>query len=252
MSASWNAVWSLINGLLWLAFLGAIILAIFVWRSHDSLRTLRTNIATALLGAQEAVDRRILDLNALAAALREKAAWKGANLTPLPVECTAADVISVYKAANTVASELRAAVQRNVSLKSDAQIVTLMDEVKRSEAEARKKVNAYDSSIRIYNSVRGGIPTVFYADLIGYSKAERLDPDIHEAASLADQFRETTVAATAARYFYMTSPGAVPKGPASAEDLRYLLEQGALPPSALIAEAGSDEWVSIDAVAARS
>jgi hypothetical protein len=128
----------------------------------------------------------------------------------------------------------------------------LINDLKRSEAEARKKVNAYDTSVRVYNAVRGGIPTVFYADLIGYPRAERLDLDVHDgSAGLADPFRETTVAATAVRYFYMTAPGAVPKGPASAEDLRHLLDQGALPGSALIAEVGSEEWVSIDAVAAR-
>jgi hypothetical protein len=241
----------LVNGLLWLAFLGALILGILVWRSRDSLRSVKQVMAVNLSSAQEAINHRIAEVNRLRSVLQEHSGWAGPELAVLPAGSSAADVIARYKETSQIVAGMRGAVQRLQDLKTAPEVVQLGESLKRSEAETRKRVNAYDSSVRTYNAVRSGIPTVFYADVIGYPRVERLDLDIGGSSSLPDQFKETTVAMTAVRYFYVPSPGAVPKGPVSAEDLRVLLEQGVIQSSALVAEIGSDDWVSIEAVAAR-
>jgi LemA protein len=46
-------------------------------------------------------------------------------------------------------------------------------------------------------------------------------------------------------YFYML-PGGVPKGPASRDDLRVLLAQGMIQKDALVAEAGSQDWRTLE------
>ena len=251
MSVSWNAIGSLIVGLLWLAFLGTIVLAIFVWRSYDSLRTLQRTMQNNLSAAEEGLNRRIVEMNQLSGLLRENGRWAEPDLEAVRPGSPAAEIIAMYRKAMARMAAMRGALQRSPDLKSNPRVAGLVEGLKRSEAEVRKKVNAYDSSIRVYNAVRGGLPTVFYANMIGYPKADRVDPDGHDAALLAEQFKETTVVTTAVRYFYVPSPGAVPKGPASADDLKLLLEQGVIQNSTLVAEVGSDEWVSIEAVAAR-
>jgi LemA protein len=51
----------------------------------------------------------------------------------------------------------------------------------------------------------------------------------------------------ATQYFYMM-PGAVPKGPASMDDIQRLLTQGTIDSKVMIAEAGSDNWQPLASV----
>jgi LemA protein len=51
------------------------------------------------------------------------------------------------------------------------------------------------------------------------------------------------------KYFYMI-PGGVPKGPASKDDIRVLLDQGMLQQDAMLAEVGTQDWRTLDTVSA--
>jgi hypothetical protein len=45
-------------------------------------------------------------------------------------------------------------------------------------------------------------------------------------------------------------PGGVPKGPASKDDIRVLLDQGMLQQDAMLAEVGTQDWRTLDTVSA--
>jgi hypothetical protein len=207
-------------------------------------------MAENLAAARDAINQRNIELNRLRLLLLEHG-WEDAELPEVPADAVATEVLNVYKQSSGTFARMQALSQRVPDLKANAAFSRQREDLKRSEGEVRKRVNAYDSSVRAYNAVREGIPTVFYARLIGHPEVERIDPEIHEAgALLTEQFRERTIAAPPARYFYM-SPGGVPKGPASLDELKALLDRGSIQGSTLIAEVGSDEWLPMEAVSTR-
>jgi LemA protein len=66
------------------------------------------------------------------------------------------------------------------------------------------------------------------------------------AERVAEKAKEKTAGAS---YFYML-PGGTPKGPASKDDLRVLLAQGMIQQDAMVAEVGSQDWLTLEAMSA--
>lgn len=65
----------------------------------------------------------------------------------------------------------------------------------------------------------------------------------HAGKALAEKIRENATT----KYFYLV-PGAVPKGPATLEEIRDLVSRGMIPEDTLLAEAGREDWAPIPPV----
>jgi len=171
-----------------------------------------------------------------------------------------------------------------------------MDDIRRCHDEIEMRGQAFNRAVTEYNVVRGGIPAVLFAGLLGFRKESHLQFDtggMEEEVDTVRQFNSNdedrveqllssagghlldatrafasqagqagkVLAAQAGatgklvserireraagqKYFYMT-PGGVPRGPASVEELRSLMVQGTLGEDTTAAAVGSDDWVAV-------
>jgi LemA protein len=262
----------------------AVILGGTALYSYNKLQGLAQNIREKSSNVQIAISRKLSLLNQLIDIVKNFQESEQFTHMQISQDISATSLNNSYQQSGAILTSIQGLAERFPNLKASEQYHRLIDSIQGCEADIQQQRQSYNAAVKDYNSICLSIPTVFVAHIIGFSSAPYLEFDlsgIKDITSLkefktddgerlqkllvtagnniADATKVIASHATQAgkqlsdkvkekvttTYFYMV-PGGVPQGPSSIQDIQKLLAQGSLTAGVMVAEAGSNEWISID------
>ena len=257
-----------------------LIVVVFAVFSYNSLQKLAQEVREKASNVQVAISKKLSVINQLIDVVKNY--QEGEQLVQLKIseDNTAASLMNAYQQSGNTLSSIQGMAERFPNLKASEQYHRLTDSIQHCEMDIQAKRENYNGAVKDYNKKRLGIPTIFVARAMGFSEApylqfdtsgladvtslkefktddgERLQQLLSKAGSqiagasktianqagqagkvLADKIKEKS----ATKYFYM-SPGGVPKGPVSLDEINNLRGQGSISDDAMVSVAGSESW----------
>lgn len=251
--------------------------------SYNSLQKLSQNVKEAFSNVQVAISKKLSLINQLVDTVKNYQEGEQFTLLKISEDSTNTALMASYQQAGTMLTSVQGLAEKFPNLKASDQYQILMRDIKDCELDIQKTRQTYNSTVKAYNSKRSKIPTVFIAQLIGFSIAPYMQFDIsgNDATSLkefktddgerlqqlfkkagtnmSDAAKSLTNHAgdvtkmisnkinkkeDALYYYYVT--GGVPKGPKPLFEIRKMIEDGTLESDVKVASDGSDEWQILD------
>ena len=281
-----DAIKDLFTLLIWIA----IILVGIALFSYNKLQRLSQDIQEKSSNVQVAISRKLSLINQLIDVVKNF--QEGEQFTHLKIseDSSVSSLIGAYQRSGQVLTSIQGAAERFPKLKASEQYHRLIDNIQECENNIQQWRQAYNATVKNYNTVCLSIPTVFVARTLGFGKAPYLEFDISgvndvtslkefktddgerlqqmltsAGGNIAGATRAVALQATQkgkmlvdrAReksltlYFYMV-PGGVPQGPLSLRDIQARTAAGALDETVRVAEAGSNDWKDLTDVSSAS
>ena len=281
-----DAIKDLFSLLIWIV----IILVGIALFSYNKLQRLSQDIQEKSSNVQVAISRKLSLINQLIDVVKNF--QEGEQFTHLKIsaDSTASGLMSAYQQSGAVLASLQGMAQRFPNLKANEQYHRLIDSIQACETDIQRWRQAYNATVKNYNTVCLSIPTVFVARAMGFGKAPYLEFDISgvndvttlkdfktddgerlqqmltsAGGNIAGMTKAVAIQATqkgkmlvdrakekaTPHYFYMV-PGGVPQGPLSLQDIKTRIAAGALDETVRVAEVGSSDWRSVADVSTAS
>ncbi len=263
-----------------------IILSVILFISIKAYNTLQKDsqdVKEASSNVQVAISKKLSLINQLVDTVKNYQQGEKFTLLKISEDNTNTGLMASYQQAGSLLTSVQGIADRFPNLKASDQYQMLMRDIKECEIDIQNKRQKYNSEVKQYNSKRSKIPTVFIAQVIGFSVAPYLQFDIsgNDATSLKEFKTDdgerlhqllrkagTNISGAAksltnhagevtklishklnkkedALYYYHVT-GGVPKGPKPLFEIRKMIEDGTLSHNIKIAADGSDEWEAID------
>ncbi|MFQ6759037.1 MAG: LemA family protein [Deltaproteobacteria bacterium] len=276
-------------GIFKLFFWGGVILAGIALFSYNKLQRFSQDIKEKASNVQIAISKKLTLINQLIDVV--KGFQESEQFTHLKIsqDSTATNLMNAYQQSGTLLTSLQGMAEKFPNLKANEQYHRLVDSIQHCESDIQQCRKDYNSAVKEYNSTCLSIPTVFIARFIGFSSAPYLEFDIsgvkditslkefktddgerlqqllasagnqlagatrniaNHAGQAGKLLSEKIKEKSTPKYFYMI-PGGVPKGPLSFPDIQNLLYQQKIEGNVLVAEVESQDWRSIESVAAQ-
>ena len=161
----------------WLIFL-LFIIAVWLFLSYNKLRALAENVKRRQANVAASVKKR----HDIAQRLADIAASYGdheklTHFTVIEGETTMAQAATASADASRVIGNVQMLANRFPELKANAAYQQLMHQLDEIENVILERREAYNEAAQSYNSTRGSLPHLFYADSIGFSEAPYFSVD---------------------------------------------------------------------------
>lgn len=258
------------------------IIILFAILPYNNLQKLSQNVKEASSNVQVAISKKLSLINQLIDTVKNYQQGEQFTLLKISEDNSNSSMMASYNQAGSLLTSIQGMADRFPNLKSSDQYKQLMFDIKECELDIQRKRQIYNSTVKTYNSQRSRIPTVFIAQLIGFSVAPYLEFDISgndatslnsfktddgerlqhllkqaggnigiAAKSITNHAGQVTklvsgklIKKVDGRYFYQVN-GGVPKGPNSLLEIKAWIENGSLNGNVKIALEGGDNWENI-------
>jgi LemA protein len=161
-----------------LVFLVLIILIIFATTTYNKLQKLAHDVREASSNISVSLRRRVDLINKLqeiAAAYGEHE--KMTYITVTDMESNMGKLAIASKEADIAMSRVINVARNFPELKANETYQMLMQQIETVEEDLKKARERYNHTVNLYNTTRGGIPTVFVATNLGFHPAPYFDPE---------------------------------------------------------------------------
>jgi len=258
-----------------------IVLLIVVVISYNSLQQQSHKVKECASNVQVSISKKISLLNQLIDTVKNYQEGEQFTMLKISQDTNATNLMASYQQSGMVLSSIQGMAERFPNLKASDQYQSLMGNIRECELNIQAKRENYNSAVNRYNSHRSGIPTVFVAQIIGFSEAPYLEfdtagtPDAnilknfktddgerlkqlfnkagsgmagaaksisHHTGDVTKMLSEKLSTKNQPGFYYLI-PGGVPKGPKPLDEIQKLLRDGIIPAETKIAKNGSDEWM---------
>jgi LemA protein len=290
--------------LFWLGFLVVAVVAVIALLYFNKLRRLKEDIKERQSNVRGSVKKMVDILNKVGDVVKGYKGFEQVTQLKVSQDLTTSGLASAFQQSNTMLSTVMAAADRFPDLKASGLFQGLMEDIRQCHNDIEYRGQEFNRAVTAYNVVRGGIPAVLFAGLLGFRKENHLQFDtggieedvdtVREFNSndedrveqllssagthllgatkafaaqagqaskvlaaqagatgklMSERLKERAAAGAGQKYFYM-APGGVPRGPATPEEIRALVETGQLPGEATVAEVGTEVWMPLGSLLA--
>ncbi|MDO5288747.1 MAG: LemA family protein [Pseudomonadota bacterium] len=182
-----QALWDFIVTVFWILLVIAVVMGFIALRKYNRLQALAQNVRAQSSNAQVAISKKLNLVNQLIDLV--KSFQESEQLTHLKIsqDANSAALAEAYNQSGTVLASIQSLAERFPKLRASEQYHRLVDSVQGCEDDIQAKRQGYNEAVRIYNTERLAIPTVFIARLIGFGNAPYMEFDhsgVQEASSL--------------------------------------------------------------------
>ena len=271
---------SFLASLFWLVFWVVVILGVIAFFTYNKLQRLAQEVKEKTSNVGVAISTKVNLINQVIDAVQNY--QQGEQLVQLKIssDMNQAAMIMAYQKSNNILATVQSLANRSPDLKASEQYHRLIDSIQECEANIQRTRLSVNSAVKTYNSECLSIPTVFVARFLGFGSAPFLEFDVsgsgemtklkefktddgerlhqlmaggigalagaaknlaagaeHAGKMIANKVKE----ASTTNYFYMT-PGGVPQGPVSLDEIHRLRAAGTIDDKVMLAEAGSQNW----------
>ncbi len=263
-----------------------VVLLAFFAINYNKLQKLSQNVKQSASNIQVAISKKLSLINQLIDVVKNYQESEQFTQLKISQDASAANIMASYQQSGATLASLQGFAEKFPNLKASEQYQLLMKNITLCELDIQKNREIYNSQVNRYNSSRSGIPTVFVAQLIGFSEAPYIQFDlsgIHEATDLKSFKTDdgerlsqllksagsniSTAAKTLTHHagdvgkmlsekingkenapgdFYFLIQGGVPKGPKPLYEIKKMIEEGKISGEIKVAPNGSDAWRDIN------
>ena len=158
------------------ALIIAVIVGIVALRAYNRLQKLGQGLREASSNTEVAVSHKLSLVNQLIDVVRNYQDFE--QFTHLKISGDNAESLSqAWSQAGQVLSSIQGLAQRYPDLRASEQYTHLAASIEKSEAVIMNARQIYNAACKAYNSDRASVPTVFLAQLMGFSPAPYLEFD---------------------------------------------------------------------------
>lgn len=133
---------------------------------------------------QISVSKKITLLNQLIDVVRNFQESEQFTHIKISQDTSNSGLLSAYQQSGMLLTSLQGAAQRFPELRASEQYHRLIDSIQHCEADIQVRRQAYNATVRDYNSICLSIPTVFVSRFMGFSSAPYLEFDISGACDV--------------------------------------------------------------------
>lgn len=180
-----DAILDFFSTVFWLCFWLALILGVLALMSYNKLQRLAQEVREKASNVQVAVSKKIQLVNQLIDVVRGFQQAEQFTQLKISQDNTAQAMSGAYQQSGAVLTSLQAVADRFPELKASEQYHRLIDSIQACEKDIESRRNQFNAAVKLYNSERSAIPTVFVARLIGFSEAPYLEFDTSGAPDMS-------------------------------------------------------------------
>jgi len=157
--------------------------------SYNSLQKLAQDVRESGSNIQVALSKKLASLNQLIDVVKNY--QEGEQLVQLKVsqDVSTANLASSYQQSGSVLATVQGIAEKFPNLKASEQYHRLIDSIQACEQNIQFSREKYNSTVKLYNTKRVKVPTVFIAKTFRFPEAPYLQFDIsgvHDVTSLKD------------------------------------------------------------------
>jgi len=272
---------SFLGSLFMFVFWVVVILGVVAFFTYNKLQRLAQEVKEKTSNVGVAISTKINLINQVIDAVQNYQQGEQLVQLKISADMNQAAMIMAYQKSNNILASVQSLANRSPDLKASEQYHRLIDSVQECEANIQRMRLSVNSAVKTYNSECLSIPTVFVAKFLGFSSAPFLEFDASGAGEMTKlkEFKtddgerlhqlmaggvsalagaakglaagaeqagkmianKVKEASATTNYFYMT-PGGVPQGPVSLDEIHRLRSQGTIDDKVMLAEVGSQNW----------
>ncbi len=157
--------------------------------SYNSLQKLSQDIREKASNAQVSVSKKLTLINQLIEVVKNYQTAEQMVHLKVSQDATQSNLEGAYHQSGSVFSTIQGMADRFPNLKADSQYHRLIHSIQECEKDIQYCREKYNQSVKLYNTKRLTIPTVFIAKSLGFSDAPYLEFDhsgVQEVSTLKD------------------------------------------------------------------
>lgn len=183
-----QALWGFITTVFWLLFIAVVAMGVVALFKYNRLQALAQNVRAQSSNAQVAISKKLNLVNQLIDLV--KSFQESEQFTHLKIsqDASSSALAEAYNQSGTVFTTIQGLAERFPKLRASEQYHRLIDSIQGCENDIQNKRQGYNEAVRIYNTERLAIPTVFIARLIGFGNAPYMEFD-HSGALEASSLK---------------------------------------------------------------
>lgn len=169
---------SFLSSVFWFLVLVVAVLGAIAWTSYNKLQSKAQAIKEQQSNVQIAVSKKLSLLNQLIDVVRNFQESEQFTHIKISQDSSNASLLSAYQQSGMLLTSLQGTAQKFPELRASEQYHRLIDSIQHCETDIQARRQAYNATVRDYNSICLSIPTVFVSRFMGFSSAPYLEFDI--------------------------------------------------------------------------
>ncbi len=170
-----TSIFNFIVGVIELAFVLAIVVAVIAFMGYNRLRALSENVKEAFSNIGVTAKKQVSLINQLIDAVKGYQESEKLVMLKVSDDLSLSNLSQLQHQSGAVLTSISGIAQRFPDLKSNEQYNKLMASIQNIENQLEAQRVRYNSTAKVYNVQRTSIPDVFYSKLIGFNPAPYLD-----------------------------------------------------------------------------
>lgn len=274
-----------IIGFIQFLFFIALVLGGVALYSYNKLQILAQEVKEKSSNVQVVISKKLSLINQMIDLVKNYQESEQFTYLKISQDTNTANMMQAYSQSGMLLTSLQGMAERFPNLRASEQYHRLGDNIEHCEEDIQDARQTYNAAVKGYNGIRLSIPTVFVSRFLGFSEAPYLEFDLSSMTdvtslkefktddgqrleqlftgagnqllgvtrTLVGQAGQISKALTekiidqpdAKQYFYMIQ-GLAPKGPVGHAQLTAMSMAGEIDSATLVAEVGSQDWVSYE------
>jgi len=171
-----GTVFSFLSSLFWFVVAIVVIVGVVALTSYNRLQALAQSLREAASNTEVAISKKLSLINQLIDLVRNYQEFE--QFTHLKLSSDNTESLSqAWSQAGSVFTAIQGMAQRVPELRTSSQYDNLAQNIQGSEQNISEARERYNAAVRVYNTARATIPTVFVARYMGFSEAPFLEFD---------------------------------------------------------------------------
>ncbi|QIL44732.1 hypothetical protein G7045_10915 [Acidovorax sp. HDW3] len=168
---------SFLSTIFWLALALLAVAGFIALRAYNGLQAQAQTIKQRASNTQVAISKKLSLINQLIDVVKSYQEAEQFTHLKISADDSSSAMTAAYQQSGTLLTNIRGMADRFPELKADGQYHRLIDSIQGCEAEIQTARQSYNEAVRIYNTTRLSIPTVFVARFLGFGEAPYLEFD---------------------------------------------------------------------------
>jgi hypothetical protein len=182
-----SALFGFIGGIIQFAILVVIIAAAVAFWGYNKMRHLAENVKEAWANISVVTRKKVGMVNQLIDVAKNYENSEKLVMLKVSSDQSVAALQSAFQSSGTVLSTIDGVAQRFPELKANEQYREVMAAMQRTEADLESARIRYNAAAKEFNVARTSVPHAFYADILGFSKADYLEMEAFESGDASFQ-----------------------------------------------------------------
>lgn len=166
---------SFLSTLFWLALVLVVVLGFIAMSAYNGLQAQAQSIKQRASNTQVAISKKLALINQLIDIVKSYQQAEQFTHLKISADDSSSAMTAAYQQSGTLLTNIRGVAERFPELKASQQYNRLIDSVQACEDEIQAARQSYNEAVRVYNTARLSIPTVFVARFMGFGEAPYLE-----------------------------------------------------------------------------